>query len=187
MSHWVCPICRSVLQHCDQQPAGCGWELHTPWRCPPSEPGSAGPPLQCLLLPHQPRSFNDPLWPLPGTGAFPHSVHHQRFPLLHLKDRGGSASPEPGLRVLLTAPVGCGAPAVLFSAVCMQWSGVFVRENCNVEPKEAVDILQFQNDMSNQTMLNNVPGACVSDTATIDIVCGEGGEGVCVWRWWGGG
>lgn len=57
----------------------------------------------------------------------------------------------------------------------MQWSGVLVPEMCNTS-MEAVDVLQFQNNVSNQTQPDNVPGACVTNTATIDVVCGEGGE-----------
>ena len=39
---------------------------------------------------------------------------------------------------------------------------------------EVVDVLRFQDEISNQTSLLNVPGECALNTTTIDIVCGMG-------------
>lgn len=59
--------------------------------------------------------------------------------------------------------------------ICVQVSGVLM-DRCTVEPpeKEVVDVLQFQDEISNQTSLPDVPGECALNTTTVDIVCGEG-------------
>ena len=54
---------------------------------------------------------------------------------------------------------------------------------------EVVDVLRFQDEISNQTSLPDVPGECAPNTTTIDIVCGMGVARSVARAWqegWGG-
>ena len=84
-----------------------------------------------------------------------------------------------GIRAVYWSPSTWPAPAPLPP---LQESGVLNNGACTMQPSEAevVDVLQLQSGMSNQTsVLPDVPGECVLNTATVDIVRRAGGVRGC--------